>query len=126
MADKDKYKKLPLPSDESGNDYVPKSTDKKSQPKGKYDKLPLPGNATDYLDGKKKKPDTSEMIKLKKGGASKNWIKDAIKKPGALKKSLGVKAGKTIPAKKLAAAAKQPEKLGQRARFAQTLRKMKK
>lgn len=57
---------------------------------------------------------------LKKGG----WIKNAIKKPGALRKSLGVKEGEKIPAKKLAAAAKAPGKLGQRARLAQTLSKM--
>lgn len=57
--------------------------------------------------------------------ATKNWIKDAIKKPGALRKELGVKAGKTIPAKTLAAAAKKPGKIGQRARLAQTLKKMK-
>ena len=85
----------------------------------------MPSDASDYTGEKKKKLDTSEMIKMKKGGASKNWIKDAIKKPGALKKSLGVKAGKTIPAKKLAAAAKKPGKMGQRARLAQTLGKMK-
>jgi hypothetical protein len=48
----------------------------------------------------------------------KNWIKSAIKKPGALRKSLGVKAGEKIPAKKLAKAAKAPGKLGQRARLA--------
>ena len=54
----------------------------------------------------------------------KNWIKDAIKKPGALRESLGVKEGKTIPAKKLEKAAKAPGKLGQRARLAQTLKKM--
>ena len=54
------------------------------------------------------------------------WIQKAIKKPGALRKSLGVKEGETIPAKKLAAAAKKPGKLGQRARLAQTLKKMKK
>jgi hypothetical protein len=58
---------------------------------------------------------------MKKGG----WIKDAIKKPGALRQSLGVKKGEKIPAKKLAAAAKAPGKLGQRARLAQTLKKMK-
>ena len=29
---------------------------------------------------------------------AKNWIQNAIKKPGALKKELGVPAGKTIPA----------------------------
>lgn len=53
------------------------------------------------------------------------WIQEAIKKPGALKKELGVKEGKTIPAKTLAKAAKAPGKLGQRARLAQTLKKMK-
>lgn len=58
--------------------------------------------------------------------AKKNWIKGAIKKPGSLRRSLGIKKGQKIPAKKLAAAAKKPGKLGQRARLAQTLRKMKK
>jgi hypothetical protein len=57
--------------------------------------------------------------------ATKNWIKDAVKKPGALRKELGVKEGKTISAKKLAAAAKQPGKMGQRARLAQTLKGLK-
>jgi len=56
---------------------------------------------------------------------AKNWIQDAIKKPGALKQALGVKKDQKIPAKKLAAAAKKPGKLGQRARLAQTLKKMK-
>jgi len=56
---------------------------------------------------------------------AKNWIQDAIKKPGALKQALGVKKDQKIPAKKLAAAAKKPGKLGKRARLAQTLKKMK-
>ena len=50
------------------------------------------------------------------------WIQKAIKKPGALHKQLGVPQGKKIPASKLAAAAKKPGKLGQRARLAQTLK----
>lgn len=54
------------------------------------------------------------------------WIQDAIKKPGALHKQMGVAAGKKIPAKSLAAAAKKGGKLGQRARLAETLKKMKK
>jgi len=54
------------------------------------------------------------------------WIQKAIKKPGALRKQLGAKPGQPIPAGKLAAAAKKPGKLGQRARLAQTLKKMKK
>ncbi len=57
---------------------------------------------------------------------AKNWIKDAIKKPGALKSALGVKKGEKIPAAKLAKAAKAPGKMGQRARLAQTLKGLKK
>jgi hypothetical protein len=57
---------------------------------------------------------------------AKNWIAGAIKKPGALRKELGVKAGEKIPAAKLAAAAKKPGKTGQRARLAQTLKGFKK
>jgi hypothetical protein len=62
---------------------------------------------------------------MKKGGSTKNFIQNAIKKPGALRAALGAKEGKPIPAKKLAAAAKAPGKMGQRARLAQTLKKMK-
>ena len=62
---------------------------------------------------------------MKKGGKV-NWIQDAIKKPGALRSSMGVKKGEKIPAKKLAVAAKKPGKMGQRARLAQTLSKFKK
>ena len=57
---------------------------------------------------------------------AEKWIQKAIKKPGALRSALGVKEGKTIPAKKLAAAAKAPGKMGQRARLAQTLKGLKK
>lgn len=53
---------------------------------------------------------------------AKNWIANAIKKPGALRESLGVKPGKAIPAKTLNKAAKAPGKLGQRARLAKTLK----
>jgi hypothetical protein len=56
---------------------------------------------------------------------SKNWIAGAIKKPGALREELDVKKGKTIPAAKLNKAAKEPGKLGQRARLAKTLKGMK-
>jgi hypothetical protein len=58
--------------------------------------------------------------------ATKNWIAGAIKKPGALRKELGVKAEEKIPAKKLTAAAKKPGKVGQRARLAETLKGLKK
>jgi hypothetical protein len=64
---------------------------------------------------------------MAKGGMAKGkWIQSAIKKPGALREALGVKEGKTIPAKKLAKAAKAPGKMGQRARLAQTLKGLKK
>ena len=56
---------------------------------------------------------------------AEKWISKAIKHKGALRAQLGVKEGKTIPAKKLAAAAKKPGTLGKRARLAQTLKKMK-
>jgi hypothetical protein len=53
-----------------------------------------------------------------------NWIKGAISKPGALRKTLGVSGDKPIPRDKLEAAAKKGGKTGQRARLAITLRKM--
>ena len=69
----------------------------------------------------------------------KNWIKGAIKKPGALRKSMGVKKGEKIPAekinKKIATLKKKgegdkkltkPERTElQRINLAKTLRKMK-
>ena len=62
--------------------------------------------------------------RMAKGGSA-NWIAGAIEKPGALRESLGAKEGKPIPAKKLAAAAQKPGKMGQRARLAQTLKGLK-
>ena len=58
---------------------------------------------------------------------AKDWIKGAIKKPGALRKALKVKVGEKIPAKKLekAAHSKNPT-MRKRAQLAETLRKMKK
>ena len=56
---------------------------------------------------------------------AEKWIASAIKHPGALRKTLGVKKGKKIPAKKLAKAAhsKNP-KTRKRAILAETLKKM--
>ena len=68
----------------------------------------------------------SGEVGLKKGGSTSKWIQKAIKKPGSLRKSLGVKKGEKIPAGKLASAAKKPGKMGQRARLAQTLKGLKK
>jgi hypothetical protein len=63
------------------------------------------------------------VVEKAKGG---KWIQKAIKKPGALRAQLGAKPGEPIPAGKLAKAAKAKGKLGQRARLAQTLKRMKK
>ena len=70
------------------------------------------------------KHDKQESMKgLKRGGEAKKWISEAIGKPGALHKSLGVPAGEKIPAKKLekAEASKNP-KLAKRAHLAETLK----
>lgn len=54
---------------------------------------------------------------------AKNWIKGAIKHPGALRKSLGVKKGEKIPAKKLEKAThSKNKKTAARARLAEELR----
>ena len=57
---------------------------------------------------------------------SKNWIGKAVKKPGALRATLGIMKGDKIPAKllKKAASGKLGKKPAQRARLAQTFRKM--
>jgi hypothetical protein len=52
------------------------------------------------------------------------WIKHAIKHPGALHKEMGIPEDHKIPAKKLAKAAAKSGKLGERARLAETLKKM--
>jgi hypothetical protein len=54
----------------------------------------------------------------------RHFIERAIKKPGALHSELGVPQGKKIPAGMLRKATKAPGKLGQRARFAETLKGM--
>ena len=53
-----------------------------------------------------------------------NWISGAVKRPGALHRKLGVKKGEKIPAAKEAKAAKQPGLLGQEARFAENMKKI--
>jgi hypothetical protein len=71
----------------------------------------------------KPRRDNTDFTQYATGGKV-NWIQDAIKKPGSLRKSLKVKAGEKIPAGKLASAAKKSGKIGQRARLAQTLKKL--
>lgn len=53
-----------------------------------------------------------------------NWIKGAIKRPGALHKALGVPQSDKIPAKKLNAAAREGGRVGKEASLAKTLKSM--
>ena len=53
-----------------------------------------------------------------------HFIQRAIKRPGQLHRDLGVPQGKPIPQAQLQAAARRPGKVGQRARFAETLERM--
>lgn len=58
---------------------------------------------------------------------SEHWINEAIKKPGALRKSLKVKKGEKIPTAKLKKAEKSDNpKLAKRAHLAETLKKLNK
>ena len=55
----------------------------------------------------------------------KKWIQKAIKHPGALKKSLHIKKGKTIPSATLRKAEHSKNPLtAKRARLAETLKKL--
>tara|TARA_R110002012_G_scaffold289306_1_gene482326 strand:- start:2540 stop:2773 length:234 start_codon:yes stop_codon:yes gene_type:complete len=66
-------------------------------------------------------PKEIKMAKKK----DKNWIQGAIKKPGSLRKSLGIKKGETIPISTLKKLAKGDGLNARRARLALTLKKMK-
>lgn len=60
--------------------------------------------------------------------SKKNWIQKALRKhkKGALHRQLGIPEGETIPLSLLRDASKEPGLLGQRARFALNLRKVRK
>lgn len=53
---------------------------------------------------------------------AEKWIQKAIKKPGALRESLGVKGDKPIPAKKLAVKESDSPLMKKRKTLAKTLR----
>ena len=96
----------------------------------------LKGNQT-KLDANKNGKIDKEDFKLLKNKKSttktevkegdKKWIQKALdpSKKGSLKKALGVKKDEKIPADKLKAATKRGGKIGQRARMATTLKKLK-
>jgi hypothetical protein len=54
----------------------------------------------------------------------KKWIQGAIKHPGSLRKSLGAKKGEPIPERKLQRAAAKGGLMGERARLAETLKRL--
>lgn len=109
----------PNPREESSRPLTPSEMEK-AKPKSEGPRVP-----DRLFRGESERGDDAIRTKKAKGGKV-NWIKGAIKKPGALREQLGVPKGEKIPAKKLAKAAKAPGKLGQRARFAQTLAGMRK
>ena len=53
---------------------------------------------------------------------AEKWIQKAISKPGSLRKALGVKEGKSIPAKKLAVKESDSPLMKKRKTLAKTLR----
>lgn len=114
---------------------------KKSEPKPEMKML----RSVKALEPKKKLMATRTMAKIKKKPLEKmtpkpakklegtplkkkDWIQGAIKKPGQLRKDLGVAEGEKIPKSKLNAAAdgKYGKKTQQRANLAKTLSKFKK
>jgi len=52
------------------------------------------------------------------------WIAKAIKRPGQLHRDLGIKQKTKVPVERIRQAAKRKDKVGQRARLALTLMKM--
>jgi hypothetical protein len=55
---------------------------------------------------------------------AKKWIQKAIRRPGALRKKLGVKEGKTIPASELQPKKGETTRTKKQKALARTLRKM--
>lgn len=76
-------------------------------------------------EGSKEDREMDARHERKDGGRTGNWIKDAVKKPGALSKSLGVPEDKNIPMAKIKKAENSDNpKLAKRARLAETLKGM--
>ncbi len=121
------YKKLKLnPSNAKPGDLLKAVNNKKQAQRKVLAALPVMMKKKSKEEDKKhemaESPAMERKEHMKKG--SKNWIQGAIKKPGALRASLGVKKGSKIPAGKLRAAAKKGGKMGRRARLAMTLKKL--
>ena len=66
----------------------------------------------------------NKELRNKGGAVKKNWIEDAVKRPGALRKKLKVPKGKKIPVNKLNKAAKSTNATTRRqANLAKTFKK---
>ena len=109
-------------TDPEGGDYVIAGPAKGTKQKKPAPRPTTPSTPMPPKTGDKKDAEYGDYVIGKAKGGSANFIKGAIKKPGALRASLGAKPGKPIPADKLDKASKAPGKLGQRARFAEMLR----
>ena len=109
-------------TDPEGGDYVIAGPAKDTKQKKPAPRPVKPSTPMPPKTGDKKDAEYGDYVISKAKGGSANFIKGAIKKPGALRASLGAKPGKPIPAGKLDKASKAPGKLGQRARFAEMLR----
>ena len=68
-----------------------------------------------------------KISKTKKSKSKKDWIQGAVKRPGALRKKLGVKKGKKITKAQLNKAAKSKNpRTRKQANLAKTFAKMRK
>jgi len=68
-----------------------------------------------------------KISKTKKSKSKKDWIQDAVERPGALRKKLGVKKGKKITKAQLNKAAKSKNpRTRKQANLAKTFAKMRK
>ena len=77
-------------------------------------------DAEEESSGKRKNPGK------KKAKGKKKWIQAAIKRPGQLHRDLGVPEGEKIPKEAIEEAARKPGKIGQRARLAKALARIRK
>jgi long-chain acyl-CoA synthetase len=99
-----------------------KSYDKGVPEKIKYEEICMP----DILDRSAAKFPDRMALSFQGYNMTYKALKDMVERFATCLAGMGVKKGEKIPAKKLAVAAKKPGKMGQRARLAQTLSKLKK
>ncbi|RLD10975.1 MAG: hypothetical protein DRI44_04625 [Chlamydiae bacterium] len=82
-----------------------------------------------YYDGcapREMEPEIERLTNEMREAQKNKWIQRAIKKPGALRRSLGVKKGQKIPAKKLKIKKSDSTLMKRRKNLAKTLKKLRK